>query len=63
MPGPCLHRAAAVSWSTVRCCGFWEDSAISSDRTTIAAVRRGREEEQLPTALTPERDDLRQPIR
>jgi len=37
MPGPCLHRAAAVSWSTVRCCGFWEDSAISSDRTTIAA--------------------------
>ena len=36
--------------------------AIELDRPAVAAVGRGREEEQLSAALAPERDDLRQAV-
>ena len=36
--------------------------AFEPDRPAIAAVRSGREEEQLSAALAPKRDDLRQTI-
>ncbi len=36
--------------------------AFEPDRPTIAAVGRGREEEQSAAAFAPERDDLRQPV-
>ena len=35
---------------------------VESDGTAVAAVRRGREEEELAAALAPDRDDLRQAV-